>query len=419
MKAMSLRARLLLWLLVALVLLLLPLGVLTVREAQRAAVSGLERTLFLRLGFLRDTGTIELRQLAEAVQQFGGGVGFLWNPLQGPLYTDSARYELPVGLPEALISGQSFQQLQGDTLWVALPTETGGVGLGVRLAEVAALPQRLFQLYAVLGLGLLLVAAAVGGWGLSLSLRPLEQLSQEIAKRNPDYLEPLPTPNLPELNKPVASLNALIHELSHAIQRMKQQESSAKRFAYGASHELRNPLAALKGYLEVLRRHPNEERAIRGAWREALRMESLLSGLLTLARLEGRGRAEGQPLDLAAFVQQHSEVEAQGIGTVLAEPELLLLALENLLKNAAKYGVPPIEVHLQTEGDGVWLWVHDHGPGFAASMLPRAFEPFVKLSDGTGLGLAIVAAVAQVHGGKVLAQNLSQGAKVGLWLPSA
>ncbi|PZA08752.1 MULTISPECIES: HAMP domain-containing sensor histidine kinase [unclassified Meiothermus] len=429
---LSLRARLFLWLLIALSLLLVPLGVLTVREAQRAAQAGLERAALSGLGVLvaENAG---VRELFSLVQRFGGGVGYVvWLPgrrgapgLLEPRisWTDRGEYRLPEGLIEALAEGQSYRHLIGDTLWLALPTEAGGIGLGVRVSEVAALPSRLFQLYTGLGVGLLVLAWSVGAWGLSRSLRPTLEMSEELSRRNPDFLEPLSEPRLAELRPAVASLNRLMDELSRAFARLKAQEKSAKRFAYGASHELRNPLAALKGYLEVLARRPGERRAIEGALREAQRMEGLLEGLLTLARLEGRGRVEGTPQDLAAFLRAYVPErlsEVIGEAQVQAEPTLLTLAVENLLKNAHRHGGGRVRARLEPDGPGFWLWIEDQGPGFAPEILPRAFEPFIKFGDGTGLGLAIVAAVARVHGGRVEAQNLAEGgARVGIWLIGA
>lgn len=433
MSRLSLRARLFLWLLIALGLLLLPLGVLTVREAQRVALAALERAALSGLGILVGEGA-GVPDLFKLVQRFGGGVGYVVQlPARGDFpdlleprvyWTDRGDYRLPEGLTEALAKGQSYRQLVGDTLWLALPTESGGLGLGVPVSEVAALPSRLFQLYTGLGVVLLGLAWGVGAWGLSRSLRPMLEMSEDLIRRNPDFLKPLPAPRLAELRPAVTSLNRLMDELARAFARLKAQEESARRFAYGASHELRNPLAALKGYLEVLARRPGEPRAIEGALREAGRMESLLEGLLTLARLEGRGRAEGQPQDLAAFLRERylpeRLCEVKGEARVQAEPGLLLLAVENLLKNAQQHGGGRVWARLEPDGPGYWLWVEDQGPGFAPEILPRAFEPFIKFGDSTGLGLAIVAAVARVHGGRVEAQNLPEGgARVGLWLPAA
>lgn len=418
---MTLRLRLLLWLLLALALLLIPLGVLTVQQAQRTVQDTLERAALSRLGFLVSQGQVRIQDLAQIVQEFGG-VGFILSPEGRTAYTDLGDYRLPEGLEQALSQGQSFRQIRDNWLWVALPSDEGGLGLGTPLEEVVALPQRLLQIYLGIGGLLALLAFAVGAFGLSQSLRPLDAVSRELARRSAENLEPLPTPTLHEARPAVEAMNILMGELKTALHRLKIQEQAARRFAYGASHELRNPLTALKGYLEVLRRRPGEPKATEGALREAGRMESLLGGLLALARLEGQGRVQGEPLDLAAFLREQFGLEALGSGWVEADPRLMAVVVDNLLKNAQKHAGGLEKLVLEPAQEGVWLWVYDGGPGFAPEILPRAFEAFVKndQSDGVGLGLALVAAVAQVMGGKTHAENRSEGgARVGVWLPAA
>jgi two-component system sensor histidine kinase TctE len=319
------------------------------------------------------------------------------------------------------LQGQSFRRIQDNWLWIALPGDAGGLGLGTPLEEVAALPQRLLQVYVGIGGALALLAFAVGAWGLSRSLRPLDTVSRELARRSAANLEPLSSPGLPEVRPAVQAMNTLMAELNTALNRLKVQEQAARRFAYGASHELRNPLTALKGYLEVLRRRPGEPRAAEGALREAQRMESLLQGLLVLARLEGQGQVRGQPLDLRAFLEQRG-LPVEGSGWVESDPDLLAVVVENLLQNAHKHAGGLEKIVLEPGREGVWLWAYDAGPGFHPEVLPKAFEAFIKSdsSEGVGLGLALVAAVARALGGQTRAENRPEGgARVGVWLPAA
>lgn len=408
---MTLRTRLFLWLLLALAVLLVPLGVLTVREAASTAERTLERAARLRLGALLAQGG-GLRELAQSVNEFGG-VGFV---LQGErvVFTDQGQHRLPQAVMDKMRQGQNHRMVQDNTLWIA----SRGLGLGIPLTEVAALPQRLLTLYLLVGGALLVLAFGIGAVGLTQSLKPLSKVAAQLSSRNPENLRPLELPELPEARPPVQAMNQLMEELDTALLRLKSQEQSAKRFAYGASHELRNPLAALKGYLEVLQRRPQEPRAIAGAYREALRMEDLLNSLLTLARLEGTAKAKLEPVNLAELLRE-MELSVEGQGTVLAEPALLKLALLNMRKNAEQHGGGLVKLAIEPEGKGLWLWAYDNGPGFSAEVLPKAFEPFVKHGDGTGLGLAIVGAVAGVLEGKASAENLTQhGARVGIWLPT-
>lgn len=415
---LPLRWQLLLWLGAALVLLLVPLAVLTVGEAQRAAVSGLERATLARLSFMLATGSPQIIDLAEAVQEFGGGVGFRIDPSAGITFTDTGQHTLPSELLLLLKQGEVFRKVDGHTLWVALPGEGGGVGLGISLNEVANLPLRLLGLYLGLGSVLLVLVWGLGAWGLVHSLQPLSHLAQQIANRSPHNLSALPRPRLPEMAPAVDSLNRLMDELARTLEQMKQQEGSSKRFAYGASHELRNPLAALRGFLEVLQRHPGQTRALEGALQQTERMERILGTLLELARLEGSAQVSRQWVDLSLLLPPTvPRYPPTDWPAVWANPELLQLALANLLRNAQLHGLPPVTAHLEATSTGHWLWIADGGKGFAPDLLERAFEPFVKQGNGTGLGLAIVAAIARVHGGQVSIDQSRQTTRVGLWLP--
>lgn len=404
---MTLRARVLLILLLALMGLAFTLGALSLEEARRAVREDLERALFARLSLLKEEG-VSLEELFRVAQSFGGGVGFVVRGRE-VTYTDLAPHTLPPGLLQALAQGEAYRGLEGGWLFVALPLEGGGFGLMVSLEGVRTLPGRLLFLYLTYG-GISLVGFyLIAGFVLLKALAPLYRLEREVARRSPLELSPLPVPPMPELNPVVLALNRLFAELGEAL-------SQAQRFAYHASHELRTPLAALKGYLEVLER-VQEPRALEGALREARRMEAILSGLLQLARLEGRP-LRLERIDLGGFFREKG-LAPEGEGVVWADREALEMAVDNLLENARFHGAEPIRVRLLREGDGVWIWVEDGGPGFPEEVLERAFEPFVHGGRGLGLGLALVALVARRHGGKVRAENLLPGARVGLWLPSA
>ncbi|MER3462687.1 MAG: sensor histidine kinase, partial [Armatimonadota bacterium] len=110
MSPLSLRTRLLVWLLLALAVLLVPLWVLTVREAQATARSALERALLARLGFLATTLNVSPQSLSQVTNDFGG-VGFLLTPGGTPIWTDQGDNRLPEGVYEALREGRTFRRL--------------------------------------------------------------------------------------------------------------------------------------------------------------------------------------------------------------------------------------------------------------------------------------------------------------------
>ncbi len=267
--------------------------------------------------------------------------------------------------------------------------------------------------------GLLILALLLGAFGVRRSLAPLYSLAAEIERRNASSLEMITVPPLPELRPAVNALNRLLADMNDTLQRLKTQESSARRFAYNASHELRNPLTAARNYLEVLERHPTRTEATQGALGALDRTERILSSLLQLARLEGQGIPKRERIDLSSFLEAHFDVPVEGTGEIWAERDLLELSLENLVNNASNHAGGAKNIRVEARVDGTWLWVEDTGPGFNAELLSKAFEPFAKQGAGTGLGLAIVEAVARVHGGTVRAENrLEGGARVGLSIPA-
>ncbi len=413
----SLRARLFALLFLSLLLLLLPLALISAREAERAAAEDLRRALLARLFLLREEGPKEeealLQELFRLGQTFGGGVGFVVG--ERVRFTELQAWPLPEPLLAALKEGRPYQGVWRGVLYVALPGEGLGFGLAVPLEGASGLARRLLVLYATWGGGVFLLVLLLSSLALAWALRPLAQLEALLKARSPEDLSPLPEPPLRELRPLVGALNALLSRVSRLLEELSEKEALARRFAHHASHELRTPLTALKGYLEVLRRKP-EPRALEGALREVARLESRLSGLLRLSRLEA-GAYSPRPLDLKAFLAEMG-VEVEGEGVALADPELLALAVENVLENARRHGRPPVRALLRREGDGVWLWLVDSGPGFPEGLLERALEPFVHGGEGTGLGLALVAAVARLHGGRARVENRG-GAAVGLLLPLA
>ncbi len=263
-------------------------------------------------------------------------------------------------------------------------------------------------------------ALLLGAFGIRRSLAPLYRLANDISSRNANHLGALAVPPLPELRPAVNALNGLLEELRLTLERTRLQEQTAKRFAYNASHELRNPLTAARNYLEVLNRHPGEVSAAQKALEEIRRTERVLSGLLMLTRLEGRGRVAGEPVDLRNFLEANFELQVTGEATVRADRDLLEITIENLIQNAEEHGKMTPRAVIEPDQKHVWLWIEDDGPGFPEELLARAFEPFVKHSNSTGLGLAIVEAIARVHGGEVRAENRqSGGARVGIQLARA
>jgi signal transduction histidine kinase len=211
-----------------------------------------------------------------------------------------------------------------------------------------------------------------------------------------------------------------------SMRRALEDRHTIERFVADLSHELKNPVSAIRAACEVLQEGADEDPVARrrflGRIDEAShRLEVLLHDLLGLARLEAQGLAlERAPVPLAALVRGAVEavddaLAARGLRvdgevedlTVQGSERWLRRAVDNLLSNALRYApvgsALTVSLHRAADEHAV-LRVRDSGPGVAPALRARLFDRFVtdRLdADGTGLGLAIVRSVAEHHGGTV------------------
>ena len=198
------------------------------------------------------------------------------------------------------------------------------------------------------------------------------------------------------------------------------------------AHELRNPLASLKGnaqlLVEVLADQPKLVR--RASWlvEESTRMQRLTTDLLDFARSGGVVPERASPAqvltDAAREACPDAVLDTAGAPEAWSlDPVRVHQALSNLLRNAAQACAdPPPEASVRREGDDLVFVVRDHGPGLPDDVSAEAlFEPFrTTRTRGTGLGLAVVARVASLHGGRAAATNRPEGgAEFRLELPRA
>ena len=224
--------------------------------------------------------------------------------------------------------------------------------------------------------------------------------------------------------------------LTRDVTAIELAEAMRKDFVANVSHEIRTPLTVLSGFVETLQTLPIEEPE-RNVYlglmsQQALRMQSLVSDLLTLSRLEGSpAPGQGEWLDCQDLLAQALE-EAKGLSQVISQPphdirsiegpkllvagakSELLSALSNLLSNAVRYTPDGglICAGWRLKDGYAEFFVEDSGPGIAAEHLPRLTERFYRVdrsrsreTGGTGLGLAIVKHVAQRHGGHINIQS--------------
>jgi len=193
------------------------------------------------------------------------------------------------------------------------------------------------------------------------------------------------------------------------------------------AHELKNPLASIKGAVELLLEGKKSERLLKIVARETERLDSVIKDFLNLARPSTEERVV---LSLNSIVRDvlasldhlGKEIEVKELKEVkvVAEPRALRSAVDNLIRNAFQWADNRIRVKLFEEGGWATLTVEDDGPGIPEEERSRIFEPFFsKRKGGSGLGLAIVKKFAIDSSGFVLAGSSSLGgAKFTLKLPA-
>jgi two-component system sensor histidine kinase HydH len=218
---------------------------------------------------------------------------------------------------------------------------------------------------------------------------------------------------------------------------MARQESLAKLGEMGAmlAHEIRNPLAGIKGFAQVIAKRPLEPRNSGFAQKivaEAVRLEDLVSELLAYAASDGPAHTS---VDLSELIGHSvsllkSEALELNVKIVMDGPEALKLtgnrdrleqALLNLGKNALQ-SMPDggvLRLTLFATGNEAVITVGDSGHGIADQDMPRVFEPFFTTkARGTGLGLALCRKIVEEHGGTIkLASVIDKGTTVTITLP--
>ncbi len=186
------------------------------------------------------------------------------------------------------------------------------------------------------------------------------------------------------------------------------------------AHEIKNPLASLKGNAQLLAESlPADGRSRSQADRvvdAALRLQALVQNLLDFARGGTIERTEVDPAELL-FLAAEDAAPATTLDLDQAPPKWSLDAirmrqvLENLLRNAlqaSKHGVVKAQVFV--ESNALVYMVEDDGPGFPDDDLEKVFEPFFTTkSRGVGLGLAVARRIVFMHGGTISARNKTEG----------
>lgn len=190
-----------------------------------------------------------------------------------------------------------------------------------------------------------------------------------------------------------------------------------ERFLAATAHELRTPVAALRGICESAQRGDEAPQLALTRMDGLLRSAThTLEDLLLFARLDAGASLERQPVRLDLLVEtllpDDDSVTLNAAATVVKlDPRLATVAVRNLLENARKHGVASAQSHIHVTVAGAQVTVEDQGKGFAAELLAQWETDFAlsPTQGGTGLGLAIVNMVARLHGGALRLENRAEG----------
>lgn len=288
----------------------------------------------------------------------------------------------------------------------------------------------------------LLVVTLIARWVCQKALLPLSKMAQATrAIRTEDLRDRLPVPAArDELHELGSAFNLLLSRVQEAYERQKH-------FTSEASHQLRTPLTAMLGQIELSLRRNREvedyQKTLHLVKDQATRLHEMVEMLLFLARADADARLPRLVLvDLTQWLPQYVndtwsthprfadlkiQIPVKDICQVRVHPELFDQAVGNLIDNAIKYSDPgsPIHLRLTQLGTEAVLSIEDRGPGIDLKEVPHLFSPFFR-SDmarqrgipGVGLGLAVSARIVHAFGGQIdFKNNVDHGGTFSISLP--
>ena len=325
-------------------------------------------------------------------------------------------------------------------MYVAAPIKDGAQIIGV---VSVAKPNQSLQPYIErsqrrlgwLGAGLIVLGLLIGGalsWWLSGSLRQLTRYAGAVSRGE--------RAELPELR------GGELKQLAAAVQKMRTElegKAYVEQYVHTLTHELKSPLAAIRGAAELLESEmPAEQRQrfVANIASEGARLQQLIERLLNLALVEQRqGLEERVAVDLHGLAEellqaQAARIQAAGLRMENAIPPGLLVqgerfllrqALANLLDNALDFTPAGglLRFSAETRDGRVELALYNQGAAIPDYALPRLTERFYSLPrpasgrKSTGLGLNFVQEVALLHGGELALRNVEGGVRASLHLP--
>lgn len=286
------------------------------------------------------------------------------------------------------------------------------------------------------GLGAWLALCLVGWFVARVSMSPIRRLVDGVGDLGEDLGARIPERST---HDEVAEIQATVNEM---LDRIEQGIDRERQFLANASHELRSPLAKLRGELDLALHQPRDNAAYASAIRNCAsyvtRMQELVESLLILARLDSRAlRARLQqnrmePIDLSsATIDVLGAMEAERASRVslevspsprpylvVAEEALLKICIRNLVDNALRYSPDdsPVNICLFSSNGHVVARVDDSGPGIPPEHRRRVLDRFYRIEQsrsaaggGWGIGLSITQSICRAHGARLELESSESG----------
>jgi len=333
-------------------------------------------------------------------------------------------------------------------LFRTLPSGLGNVVIAHSFEDIDRILARLQGLFILIGLFMIFFIALASRKMIIVGLKPLanvEATAERIAEGDLTARLPDVKPNT-EVGRLVGTLNTMLGRIEESFAARLESESKLRRFVADASHELRTPITAIRGFAELHRQGAvtGEEKTkelIGRIENESKRMGSLVEDLLLLARLDQSREMKSDPVNLTQIVSDAvASARAAGQNHVvnfdeqgeeiyaLGDKDRIHQVVANLLANARTHtpAGTVIDVSLKQDIDGVRIRIADNGPGLTDADQARIFERFYRADasrvrtdgEGTGLGLSIVDAVMRAHAGQVSVESeVGKGAVFTLFFP--
>jgi two-component system sensor histidine kinase ChvG len=304
-----------------------------------------------------------------------------------------------------------------------------------------------------LRLGVVLLIVVLVSVSLSLFLartivRPLRRLALAAHRVRLGRAREVQVPRLPARRDEIGTLARALSDMSMAI---RQRIDATEAFAADVTHELKNPLASLRGAVDSLTmvQDPDLQKQLTDVIRDDVgRLDRLITDIAEASRVDAElARARFETIDLGTMIEgllttreergRNGEVLVafarpnRGTAVVFGDGSRLTRVIENLVENAVSFSPPGglIQVAATRDGDDVVIWVEDEGPGVPADAREAIFNRFHSdRPDGeqfgrhSGLGLAIAKAIVEGHNGSIAAidrDNAPRGAKFVIRLPAA